>query len=134
MARRTATEEVVVDDGFEDFEIDDVDNEFVEDITPVEEAVQVEDLGAEEVPVPAAPTPPSLATTQSFFAPTVPDVEDLGVQIVTPDQNVTQVAVTEDIGPVYYGARIIEMYKGRLYNVTDDVYEYLYARKKLVGQ
>jgi hypothetical protein len=134
MARRTT--EVI--DEFADAEFDEVDNA-VEDITPVQEVHQVEDLGATEVPVPPPPTPTNeLTTTESILAQRPQaehqGIEDLGVQTIEPDADTWDVAVTEDIGPVFYGMKSIEMKKGRLYRVTADVYEYLFSRGKLVGQ
>lgn len=126
-------------DEFDDMEMDDADNGVV-DITPVQEVQQVEDLGAVEVPVAPPPVAPNeLTTTESVFAPRSPagvheGIEDMGVQVIEPDADTWDVAVTEDIGPVYYGMKQIEMKKGRLYKVTADVYEYLYSRGKLVGQ
>lgn len=135
MATRRGAEAPEVTDEFADVEFDDV--QIVEDITPVVLVPVIEDLGVEEVPVPpAVPTPDQLATTQSFFGgvPANAGIEDLGVQTVEPDAETFQVAVTEDIGPVFYGASIIEMKKGHLYNVQTPVYEYLWSRGKLVGQ
>lgn len=135
MAGRKDSKEVVTDE-FDGVEFDEAD--VVTDITPVEEVVEVEDLGAVEVPVaPPPPAPSELSTTESFFNPqtvSTAGIEDLGVQTIEPDAATWDVAVTEDIGPVFYGMKQIEMYKGRLYRVTADVYEYLYSRGKLVGQ
>lgn len=77
-----------------------------------------------------------MTTTQNFMggAPViVNEVQDTGIRIVE-GTKVMRVRVIEDIGPVFYGDDIIELKKGRLYEVPEHIHEYLRTRDKLWEQ
>jgi hypothetical protein len=64
----------------------------------------------------------------------VDGVQDLGPDVETRNGGLVIVRVVEDIGPVYYGKNIIEMKRGRRYQVTQDIYDWLLSKKAVLGQ
>lgn len=97
------------------------------------------DLGNEdddEVDFSDLDQPQQMTTTQNFMgsAPViVNEVQDSGIRVVQ-GVKVRRVRTIEDIGPVFYGDDLIELKKGRLYEVPEHIYEYLRTRDKLWEQ
>ena len=98
--------------------------------------MDADDLDEDEVDFSELDQPQQMTTTQNFMgtAPViVNEVQDSGIRIVE-GVKVRRVRTIEDIGPVFYGDDLIELKKGRLYEVPEHIYDYLRTRDKLWEQ
>ena len=139
------TEAVIDDDDFEDFDIDDVsgygDDVLVEGgdqpgITLLDHPPEPEPINTE---IHQLVESRQMTTTDSFMGgkPNRQGVRNLGKTVRNtqdPDaRHIVRVGV--DIGPVFVGSRKIQLSKDTRYEVDNDIYNYLAARKGvLVGE
>lgn len=114
----------------------------VEEVDEVMDTVMDEDDYTDEIEhaisgMPEAEPGSKTTSTANFMGEEpeiVDEIEDLGVVVVDPDAEGYIVRVTQDVGPVFYGAERIELKKGHRYRVPPHIHQYLSKRDLLWEQ
>lgn len=104
--------------------------------TEVDNDVIIDDSGVEEIDDEYGEFDGGELTTTANFtgSPEVVDeIVELPLVIADEKTKTFEVRVVDDVGPVYYGQRLIELKKGRRYRVDHAIYDYLRVRNLLVG-